>query len=224
MKRKLYNLYQHVISIALVPPAYYLWLKRSDFSHHIAILILAIPILTQYVVPALGTNVTKCWKFTGKGMAGNFRITHGFVFGGITALIALFCCPELARPVEWIDVFRSSFLLGSVLALINWIYDIMILDMGVVTVYNRAWSKGHTSPHIAYEYAPAYFGLVGANYGAFIRIIEMNAYHLSIYSVLFWVIGFLAIALGIVLPVMIPSLVRLKKYGNLGWYPVEKEK
>jgi hypothetical protein len=67
---------------------------------------------------------------------------------------------------------RSGFVIGSVLALWNWLYDIYAIKTGFITVYNRPYAQGLGPEAIATNYAPALFGAFGACYGAAMPVVQ----------------------------------------------------
>jgi hypothetical protein len=135
---RFFNVYQYLALAVLFPLAYWLWWRRCDGSHRCTLLLLAMPVLYAYIIPGLGTNWLKLWEINTRLRLGRFRPHHGFVFGSATSLIALLCAePRPADFGTW-DVFRSGFVMGSVLAFWNWLYDIYAIKAGFITVYNRA--------------------------------------------------------------------------------------
>jgi hypothetical protein len=167
---RFFNLYQYAAPLVLAPLAYWLWLQRSAGEHRMAALALAIPVLFAYVVPAVGTNVLRIWEFNTRLRLGRFRPHHGFVFGSATSLFALAAVPAgAAGPWEWL---RAGFVLGSVLAFWNWLYDVQALRAGFLRVYTRSYAQGHGPEAIALDYAPPIFGLFGLCYGVALVLAE----------------------------------------------------
>ena len=76
-----FNFYQYAAPLIVLPLAYWLWLERMQGEHRLALLVLAIPVVYAYVVPAVGTNVLRVWEFNTRLKLGRFRPHHGFVFG-----------------------------------------------------------------------------------------------------------------------------------------------
>ncbi len=168
---RFFNLYQYLAPLVVLPLAYWLWLERSAGEHRLALLLMSMPVLYAYLVPAVGTNVLRIWEFNTRLRLGRFRPHHGFVFGSATSLIALACLPspgELAAG----PMLRSAFVLGSVLAFWNWLYDVAALRSGFLKVYTRSYAERRGPEAVAMDYAPPIFGLFGAVYGAAIVVAE----------------------------------------------------
>jgi len=121
--RTFFTLYQYIVPLALFPVSYALWLHHYNGQHAPVILALALPVVSAYVVPGLGTNWLRLWEFGTRLRLGRFRPHHGFVFGTATSLLALLCV-QPAPELHWFGVLRAAFVMGSVLAFWNWWYDI----------------------------------------------------------------------------------------------------
>ena len=85
--------------------------------------------------------------------------------------LAVLSYPEPEYSV--LSILRSAFILASVLALWNWIYDIIAIKKGVLEVYNRQYAEKRGAEAVTTQYAPAFFGAFGLAYGAALRIWEM---------------------------------------------------
>jgi len=128
------------------------------------------PIITSYIIPALGTNITKLWEFNTRIRLGKFRPQHGFVFGTATSLIAYLCVDRVPGEFGVFEILRSGFIMASVLAFWNWLYDIFAIKSGFMTVYNKQYFEGKGPEAIAMDYAPVYFGVFGLIYGIGVRV------------------------------------------------------
>ena len=163
-----FNIYQYAAPLVILPLSYWLWLERCAGQHRLAALMLAIPVLYAYIVPAVGTNVLRIWEFNTRLRLGRFRPHHGFVFGSATSLIALAALtPGTTSPWE---MLRAGFVLGSVLAFWNWFYDVEALRAGFLRVYTRSYAERRGPEAIAMDYAPPIFGLFGLCYGMAIAL------------------------------------------------------
>lgn len=164
-----FRVYQYVVPLALFPLAYWLWWSRYSHDHLLTAFALAIPIVFSYVVPALGTNWLRIWEFNTRWRLGRFRPQHGFLFGTATSLFGLLCLDYPPRSFDGWEFFRSGFIMASVLAFWNWLYDVQALRVGFLRVYNRAYGENRGPEAIATEYCPVFFGSFGFCYGIAIR-------------------------------------------------------
>ncbi len=172
---KFFNLYQYLTPIILFPLSYTLWLRRFDGNHPFVWLMLSMPILFAYIIPGLGTSWLKLWEFNTRLRLGKFRPHHGFVFGTATSLLALWCVAGSPPAFSALELVRSGFILGSVLAFWNWLYDMYAIKAGFIVVYNKPYADKLGPEAIAADYAPVLFGVFGLCYGMAIRL---NQYYL----------------------------------------------
>ncbi len=165
--------YQYLAPAVLAPTSFWLWQREYGGDLRLVAAAWLIPVLWAYIVPGIGTNLLKVWEFNTRLRLGRFRPHHGFVFGSATALLAwLVHVP--ARDL--FDVARSGFVMCSVLAFWNLLYDVMAIRAGILSVYNQPWADGHGEAAIATDYAPWFFGGFGAVYGLGIATMEwLNA-------------------------------------------------
>ena len=167
-----FAVYQFIVPSLLAPLSYWLWLHRYGGDHQMVFLALSLPVVFAYVIPGIGTNWLRLWEFNTRLRLGRFRPHHGLVFGTATSLFALV---TLSFPGQWsiAGVLRDGFVLGSVLAFWNWLYDSFAIKSGFIKVYTRLQSEGASAEEIATDYAPILFGTFGFCYGISIRVLEM---------------------------------------------------
>lgn len=176
--RRFFSLYQIVAPLALTPLAYGLWWRFWGGDHRLAIFSLALPVISSYVVPGIGCNVLKLWEFHTRLRVGRFRPHHGFMFGSAAAVFAWLCFyPAPASDGPLLHILKTAFILGSATAFWNWLYDLYAIRAGFITVYNQVWARGGTADEITTDYAPIYFGVLGAAYGAALRLAEYVIVH-----------------------------------------------
>lgn len=173
---RFFRLYEIVVPLLGCPLAYALWLQRYDGDHRLTLLILTMPIIFAYVIPGLGTNWLKLWELNASLRWGRFRPHHGFLFGTATSLFVLLCLDFPPRSFGVWEVLRSAFVMGSVLAFWNWLYDLHAIKAGFLFVYNRMYHEQRGPEAIAGSYCPVFFGAFGFCYGAAVRVFEQQAH------------------------------------------------
>jgi hypothetical protein len=210
-----FNLYQYITPLLLFPLSYYLWLRQFDGNHRFVWLMLSMPVLFAYIIPGLGTNWLKLWEFNTRLRLGKFRPHHGFVFGTATSLIALLCVASPPADFSLMEFIRAGFILGSVLAFWNWLYDMYAIKAGFLVVYNKAYAQKLGPGAIAADYAPVLFGTFGVCYGLTIRFSQYYLLELGRwdYYGFLWIGGNLA---GLTIPVLAFVLHSYLKYGETG--------
>lgn len=221
---KFFTLYQYLAPLMLFPLSYYLWLRQFEANHALVLLALSIPVLFAYLIPALGTNWLQLWEINTRLRLGKFRPQHGFVFGAATSLMALLCLGEMSAPFSPVELFRAGFVLGSVLAFWNWLYDMLAIKAGFIIVYNRPYAENRGAEAIAAAYAPVLFGSFGFCYGVTLRLSQYYLLELNRWDYYGWllVIGNLA---GLLLPVLAFVGYSYFKHGESGLqsYIVKRE-
>lgn len=168
---KFFQWYQFVAPVILFPLSYWLWWQRYAEDHRMVLAALSLPIVFAYVIPGIGTNWLRLWEFNTRIRLGRFRPHHGLVFGSATSLFALLSLPD---PSDYgvAGLVRDGFVLGSVLAFWNWLYDTYAIKAGYIKVYTRKQFEGASPESVAIDYAPVLFGVFGACYGVSLRGLE----------------------------------------------------
>lgn len=217
-KKTLFDIYQYIAPLVLTPTAFLLW--KSTYADDVFLILFAvlIPILYAYVVPGIGTNVLKLWKFNAPLMLGNFRLHHGFMFGSATSVITWFVAHGASAGI--LEILTSAIVSGIVLASINTVYDIEGLKAGVIIIYTEPNARGASAEEIVFDYGPMVFGLFGVTYVGFLKAYEYLSVS-SQYSALVLSIFFLAgLASSVAVPVLTYMYRSKMKYGHNGLHPV----
>lgn len=170
--RRFFGLYQFVGPAVALPVSYYLWLAAYGGDHRLTIATLVVPIVFAYVIPGLGTNWLKLWEFDTRLRLGRFRPHHGFVFGSATSLLALPCLAPAGGDFELTGLLQAAFVVGSVLAFWNWLYDAHALRSGFIVIRRQPYQSHLTHEALAMEYAPVFFGSFGACYGGYLYVLQ----------------------------------------------------
>jgi hypothetical protein len=210
-----FRIYEYVVPLALFPLSYWLWWSRYRYDHRLTLFALTIPIVFSYVVPALGTNWLRIWEFNTGWKLGRFRPQHGFLFGTATSLFGLLCLGYPPRTLDAWEFFRSGFIMASVLAFWNWLYDVQAIRVGLLRVYNRAYAENRGPEAVATEYCPVFFGSFGFCYGIAIRTGE---FYLAVAgrSDLFWPLLIVCLLGALTAPVLAYMSLSLATTGRTG--------
>lgn len=212
--RQFYAYYQYVAFLILFPFSLYLWYTLL-LNWQAVFLFTSMPVLVAYVIPALGTNVTKLWCFRTKYQMGNFRIYHGFVLG---ASINIFGYMLYRISPSYTGLLESGFfalLSGGFIGFINWYYDIYAVKTGFIVVYNKAAYEKKSPHEIVMGYAPVYFFLFGSVYGVYLKAIQH--YMAAPYDG-FLIVLLLLYAASLVLPTLGYALASYIRDGDTGLF------
>jgi hypothetical protein len=217
--KKTLTLYQYLAPVILAPLSFWLWRREYHGDLRLVAVAWLVPILWAYIVPGIGTNVLQVWEFNTRLRLGRFRPQHGFVFGSATAMLAwLVHLPAHSL----IDVARTAFVLCSVLAFWNLLYDIKALEANILIVYNQPWADGRGEAAIAMDYAPWFFGGFGAVYGAGIGTLEWLETRGWLTAGSFAIALSLMLVLCLSAPVAGFVLSSRRKHGHSGTRPIKK--
>lgn len=181
----------------------WLWLRWSGngtFALHVTLL----AIVYGYVVPGIGTNLLKKWRFTGPFRMGNYYIHHGFVWAANLSPVLLLCF--LGTPqgaLGWETITRVLLATGAVHAYKGWVYDLGLVRHGFAEVFNAPGLQGKSPEEVVAHYVPVAFFLIGSTYA----LGALRAYELFVVQgrtdlwaqAQAWAVGFLSMAI-------IPSL------------------
>ncbi|MEO9874523.1 MAG: hypothetical protein ABJM26_15310 [Anderseniella sp.] len=170
--KRFFHMYQYLGPVLLGPLAVWGWHVHYDGNWYLVGVALTVPIAHAYIVPGIGTNVLKMWSFNSKLKLGRFRPHHGFVFGSATSIIVLALMTTPAPAPSAADIIWTAVVCGTVLLLINWVYDALAIKSGYLEVYNQVWSEGGSHWAIAGDYVVWFFGLFGVIYGLGLRFAE----------------------------------------------------
>lgn len=173
MNKRWMQIQVYVLPIPITLIMAYLWQRWSGnttFAWYVTLL----AILYGYIVPGIGTNIMKKWRFYGPGRIGNYYVHHGFIWAANLSP-ALFLCflgtPE--GPLGYGTILRVLLATGAVHAFKGWVYDIALLKYGFTEITSVPRLKGKSPEEIAGHYAPVCFFLIGLTYG----VGALAAYH-----------------------------------------------
>ena len=168
LRTKFFNIYQYIAFLVIFPLTVIVW-YNSLSSIKYTLLAISLPVVTAYIVPAIGTNVTGLWEFNSKKlMIGKFRIYHGFVLGSVTSLFGFLL---YKIPSEYLNI-KYAIIFGLFIAIINYLYDAYAIKSGFIIVHNKPAYEGKNAFLIAADYAPIYFFFFGFIYGIYVEIIK----------------------------------------------------
>ncbi len=166
MSKRWMQIQVYILPIPITLAMGYLWQRwsgSSAFAWYVSLL----AVLYGYVVPGIGTNIMKKWRFYGPGLVGNYYFHHGFIWAANLSP-ALFLCflgtPE--GPLGSGTILRVLLATGAVHAFKGWVYDIALLRHGFAEVTSVPRLRGKSPEEVAGHYAPVCFFLIGLTYAS----------------------------------------------------------
>lgn len=213
--KKFYNIYQYIAFLIIFPLSTYIWYGELKNIEH-TLLVISLPVIVAYVIPALGTNVTKLWKFNTKHRIGNFRIYHGFVLGSVMNIFGYMLYKISPVYNGILESFFFAVIAGSFISFWNWYYDIYAVKAGFIVVNNKPALEGKSAHEIVADYAPVYFFVFGFIYAIYLKILEV--YFLNPYEK-FYITAILMFLAALILPTAIYMCFSYTKHKDFGIFP-----
>jgi hypothetical protein len=127
-----------------------------------------------YLVPGIGTNILKKWRFHGPGRVGNYYMHHGFIWAShLSPALFLSFLGTPDGPLGYGTILRVLLATGAIHAFKGWVYDIGLLKHGFTEITCVPRLIGKSPEEVAGHYAPVCFFLVGLTYA----LGSLVAYH-----------------------------------------------
>ena len=214
--RRFYNVYQFVAPLLFFPLAYWLWWRRYDGDHELAALIMFVPVVSYYLLVGIGIMKFRMWRFNTWPTIGGMRPHHGFVISTAAALFFYVCLRMVpVGDTGLAGIFTAAFLGASVFAFWNWWYETYAIKSGFISIYTKLIADGATAEEAVTDYAPFFFGSMGACYGGFVMTAE-NLLSASKDPLLYWIVAVCGGVSMIVVPVIVYMLACRLRHGYWG--------
>jgi len=142
----------------------YLWYIRVEHNLRFALYVLILPLLWGYIVPGIGTNVLKLWRFKGKWLIGNYYLHHGIMYAGPMALL-LYVTFGIG-PVSTVQSITIILCTASMQAFFSSQHDILAVKAGSLIIDNPPARARKSADEIVNYLNPLYFFLLGGSYAA----------------------------------------------------------
>ena len=214
--RRFYHVYQFIVPLLLFPFAWWLWWQRFGEDSRLASLVLFVPVIAYYVLVGIGVMRFRLWRFNTWPTIGGMRPHHGFVISTAAALFFYLCIRMV--PVGGGgpgSIATAAFLGASVFGFWNWWYETYAIKSGFISIYTRPVAEGATAEEAVTDYAPFFFGSMGAWYGAFVKTAE-NLLTGDHTASLYWLIGAAGGVGLVIVPVGTYMITNRIKHGDWG--------
>ena len=214
--KRFYHVYQFVAPLLFFPLAYWLWWQRFGYRHDVTLLVMFVPVVAYYVFVLVGILKFRLWRMNTWPTIRGVRPHHGFVISTASGLFFYLCLHMV--PVDHTgpgSVLIAMFLGASVFGFWNWWYETYAIKSGFISIYTKKVAEGATAEEAVTDYAPVFFGSMGACYGGFVKTAEnllMNEYTLLSY----WTVAVLGGVAMIAVPVILYLVVHRARYGESG--------
>jgi len=214
---RIFAVYQIAASFVLLPFSYRLWLREPELRHDAALAIVLLPVIFGYVVPGIGTNITRLWEFKAGLRAGRYTLLHGLMFGGASSFLA-WCYIGVTdtHPGE-LSLVNTIAATAVIIGMCNWLFDYLAIKYGIAVIRNKPYAEKKSSWTIVADYAPVYFGFFGGSYGAAINRLAACADGCS--PVRLWMTALASCLSIIILPIVGHCLWSYLRHGYSGLFP-----
>lgn len=167
MQRKIMEYYTYFLPIPVCCLMFYLWLEKTNHDYRMSALVMLLPILYGYIVPGIGINLLKLWRFKGKMRMGGYYIHHGFMYAAHMTVCLYFSFGDISSlspllPSQMISIVVCSSVIN---AYVLWLHDIYLVKAGLVEIDSPPAKEGKSPEEIVFYYAPKGFFLLGMTYG-----------------------------------------------------------
>lgn len=153
--------YNYVFPPVGFPLFCWLWYRAGGWP--LAVLVMGLPLVFGYVLPGIGTNVMKKWRFRGRWLMGHYFAHHGFIYASTMGL-ALYVAAEPVEAAAW-PALAVALRCAALVGFVGWWHDLIAVRAGMVEIYNPPWKRGAGPEAIVAHYAPICFSILGASYG-----------------------------------------------------------
>lgn len=213
---RFYAVYQFLVPAIFFPLAYWLWWQRFGRQHDVTLLVMFVPVVSYYAVVLIGILKYRLWRFNTRPTIRGIRPHHGFVFSSGAAVFLYMCMWMM--PVGGgglAGVLTAAFLGASVFGFWNWWYETYAIKSGFISIYTKKIASGATAEEAVTDYAPFFFGTMGACYGAVVKTAE-NLLLQDHSTVLFWLVAVAGGLSIVIVPTAIYLLAHQIRYGESG--------
>ena len=156
-----------VLPFVGLPILIWLWVREGGIAF--MALVLGLPFLFGYIVPGIGTNILKMWRFHDSWTVGNFFIHHGFIYAATMGTVMYFAFLTPARN-DWLTLLGNMARGAGILGFVGWTHDLIAIREGLMEVHNEPWKRGAPAEVVAAQYAPLCFSLLGAVYAGMVTL------------------------------------------------------
>ena len=158
------RIWVYALPFPLFLAMYFAWLSWSN-SRAFALYVMLLPLVYGYVVPGIGTNILKKWRFNGPWVVGSYYAHHGFMYAA--NMSPLLFLSFLGSPLNVISVgvvVRIILCTAALHGYVLWIHDVFIVKLKMVEIFNPPAYQNRSPEEIVFYYAPLCFFLIGLTY------------------------------------------------------------
>jgi hypothetical protein len=145
----------YLFPIAGFPLITYAWWRTSGGSWPFTVVVMGVPVVFGYLMPAVATHVVRRWRFTSGPRLGSYYVHHGFIYGSKLAFVLLLVVRSL-DDVTIADAAAMMIVAGAATAFGGWFHDAQAIRAGKIEMAGGSDTLATFAP-------PSYFAM-GATY------------------------------------------------------------
>ena len=153
----------YVFPLAAFPLLTWAWWDMGGWR--LAAFLMGVPLAFGYLMPGVGTNVMKRWRFTGGWRIGNFYAHHGIIYSSKLAFALWLAMHEPAAIDSTLDAIAVVLIVGGIAAFGGWWHDLYAIRTGRIELVDTS-ADGRDAETILTSFAPALYWTLGATYAA----------------------------------------------------------
>jgi hypothetical protein len=132
------------------------WWRTSGGSWPFTAVVMGVPVIFGYLMPAVATHVVKRWRFTSGPRLGSYYVHHGFIYGSKLAFVLLLVVRSLDGVTTALDAVAIVVVAGAATAFGGWFHDAQAIRSGKIEMEGGGDALATFAP-------PSYFAM-GATY------------------------------------------------------------
>jgi hypothetical protein len=151
-----------VLPFPMTALMYFLWYRRTG-SSPFALYTLLLGVLFGYILPGLGTNLFKLWKFNGPFRMMNYYVHQGFMYAPYLSLMLYTAFPP-GTPLTSGNIVRIVLCGAFIQSVVSCHHDICGVTTGMIEVNNTPAKLKKSPVEIITESCVVGFACVGGSF------------------------------------------------------------
>jgi hypothetical protein len=206
-----------IVDVALPLPLYFLmlflWYRKVEGNILFVVYISLLPTILGYVVPYVGINIFKMWKFNSRFLVKNMYIHHGFLISPYNMLI-FYLVFMLYTGYQIINYTIAVIFSAISTGIISTYHDYVAIKRGKIVLCNQPAREGKSTGEIISYFSYIGFAIIGGMYA----LSCCMAYYIFVDKAVRGALSFtLLFGLGFILTGFVPALLyALKEKDNIG--------
>ncbi|HET9369799.1 MAG TPA: hypothetical protein VFO19_06110 [Vicinamibacterales bacterium] len=149
----------YLFPIVGFPLVSYAWWRTSGGSWPLTIVVMGVPVIFGYLMPAVATHVVKRWRFTSGPRLGSYYVHHGFIYASKLAFVLLLVVRSLDEIASAFDAAAVVVIAGAATAFGGWFHDAQALRAGKIEMAGGGETLSTFAPQSYFAMGATYAGV-----------------------------------------------------------------